>query len=62
MKDRFNGHDIWERDIERSPMRYAEDACQNCGYRNRPSMSEDMCSACMFKRKKIQIKSVKETL
>jgi hypothetical protein len=51
MKDRFNWQDIWERDIERSPMRYTEDACRNCGYRNRPSMSKDVCSTCILRLK-----------
>lgn len=46
MKSHFYGQDMWERDIERSPMRYTQDACQNCGYRKRPSMSKDACYTC----------------
>lgn len=51
MKKPFYGQDIWERDIERSPLRYTENACQDCGYRNRPSMSKDMCCTCIFGHK-----------
>lgn len=51
MMDHFYGQDLWERDIERSPMRYTENACQNCGYRKRPSMSNDTCCVCAFRHK-----------
>lgn len=52
MSNYFNGQDIWERDIERSPMRYNADTCRNCGYRSRPSASENACSTCIFKHKR----------
>lgn len=51
MREHFNGQDVWERDIERSPMRYTENVCLNCGYRNRPSMSKDVCCSCTFGHK-----------
>lgn len=58
MKDRFNGQEIWERDIERSPMRYAEDACWNCGYRSRPSRSKDVCRTCIFRHRGREIYNI----